>query len=265
MNVMSFNMLYLSDKPESSESHAVSVKVWPIRKDMLLPLLKFHDVDICGSQELRQPQLEYLFPDKIYAYVDDGKAENLWARNCIIYRKSRFEVLESGKFWLVRGGRDKHGKSARYCQWAKFKDLRSGAEFYHFNLHNEHRNMPDRRLEAANVVLENIAQIAKGKPAFLTGDFNATDKNPEMKPLLDSELLSDAKKVSATPPYGPATCGCFKYERGPVGLKGSPIDFIFCPKTAKVESFGVLTDNVGGVYPSDHFPILARVVLPAGK
>ncbi|MBQ6534320.1 MAG: hypothetical protein IJI37_04050, partial [Opitutales bacterium] len=35
MNVMSFNMLYLSDKPESSESHAVSVKVWPIRKDML--------------------------------------------------------------------------------------------------------------------------------------------------------------------------------------------------------------------------------------
>ena len=68
-----------------------------------MPLFKYHDFDFCGAQELNTKQLEYLFPNDVYAYVDDTPSiKSIYMSNVIIYKKGRFEVLDSGVFILTQ-------------------------------------------------------------------------------------------------------------------------------------------------------------------
>lgn len=93
--MISFNIRY--NNPADGE-HA-----WPLRKERVASLLRFHQADLIGMQEVLQGQLEdlrALLPE--YAWVgvgrDDGK--NAGEFSPIFYRASRFEVLDSGTFWL---------------------------------------------------------------------------------------------------------------------------------------------------------------------
>ncbi len=253
-------MMFKSDVPNPNPAYfeytKMTIRAWEVRKDMLMPLLKFHEIDICGSQELRNPQLEYLFPDKDYAYVDSAVASKVWMKNVVIYRKDKYRPLSDG-FFMINPGK----KNGRYCQWVKFLDLNTNGEFFVFNLHNDHLK-PELRLAASKLVLEKIPEIAKGLPFLLTGDFNAYIDSGEMKPYSESAIMSEAKSISVLSPYGPKTSGCFPYEKFPAITKGAPIDFIFVSKGIKVLKFGVLTDCRNGSYPSDHFPVVAKIEIP---
>lgn len=258
MNVSSFNMMLLATRvnpnPKFTEYSKVTMRAWEKRKDMLMPLFKYHDFDICGAQELKTKQLEYLFPNDVYAYVDNTPSiKSIYMSNVIIYKKGRFEVLDSGVFLLTQSKGDRH------CQWAKFKEKKSGREFFVFNIHAEAHNGKLLRLESAKTVVSKISEIAKGSVFFLTGDFNAQKGSPEMDVYFNSGILRDAKEISKTPVYGPKTNGAFQYEKGAVDLKGTPIDFIFVSRGVNVEKFAVLSDNDSGIYPSDHLPLAARV------
>ena len=46
------------------------------------------------------------------------------------------------------------------------------------------------------------------------------------------------------------------------GKSGEKIDFIFCPPWATVLEAQILHDQKDERYPSDHFPLSARVLLP---
>ena len=48
-NVASFNMLYFADKP-----------YWEKRRAQIPALMKYHEFDICGSQELSIEQAEWI-------------------------------------------------------------------------------------------------------------------------------------------------------------------------------------------------------------
>jgi endonuclease/exonuclease/phosphatase family metal-dependent hydrolase len=44
--------------------------------------------------------------------------------------------------------------------------------------------------------------------------------------------------------------------------QGNKIDFVFVQPAVKVLEAEVLYDNIDGRYPSDHFPVTARLLLP---
>ena len=98
------------------------------------------------------------------------------------------------------------------------------------------------------------------------GDLSSTvkvDRNDEIGLLAEafngmSSELRDARAASLTPPYGPsATFNSFR-----VGMEPSKrIDYIFVSPRLRVLKFAVLTDSDGTRYPSDHFPVLARIEL----
>ena len=48
-----------------------------------------------------------------------------------------------------------------------------------------------------------------------------------------------------------------KYNDGFVG----PIDYIFAPKDSKVNTYKIIRNKVRGMYATDHFPIMADIVL----
>ncbi len=253
-NVMSYNI--------RMNTAADGVNAWPLRKEKVTGLIRFHGADLFGVQEALPEQvldMEKQFPDFGHVGIgrDDGKSQG--EHMCIFYRKSRFEKLANGNFWLSptpeKPGRGWDAACNRTCTWIKLKDKTTGKVFYHFNTHLDHIGKV-ARLEGTRLILTKIAEINRhGLPLILTGDFNATAQSEPVKEVL--KVLTDARNVSDAPPYGPdGSCGGFE-----VGEQDRIIDYIFINEKIRVIRYGILPDTFGLFYPSDHLPVFAEVRL----
>ena len=238
------------------------VNVWPNRKEKVKALIQFHEFDLFGTQEGLRNQLNDIAELKEFAFIgagrDDGKEAG--EHSAIFYKKDRFKVVQSGNFWLSETP-DKPGKGwdatccNRICSWAKLNDLKAKKEFYFFSVHFDHQGVEARR-QSGKLMVEKIKEIATNTPVILVGDFNSTPETEQIKII--QTLLSDARNVTAMPPYGPeGTFNSFKFD----ALMDKRIDYIFVSKHFDVLKYGVLTDANQQRYPSDHQPVVVKVVL----
>ena len=235
---------------------------WENRKENVKALVRFHEFDIFGTQEALREQLNDVAELKEFVFIgagrDDGKEAG--EHSAIFYKKDRFKVLQSGNFWLSETP-DKPGKGwdatccNRICSWGKFSDLRTKKDFYFFSVHFDHQGVEARR-QSGKLMVTKIKEIAKNEPVILTGDFNSTPETEQIQTL--QTLLSDTHNVTVTPPYGPeGTFNSFKFD-APMDKR---IDYIFVSKQFNVLKYGVLTDAKEKKYPSDHQPVMVKVVL----
>ena len=238
------------------------VNAWPNRKDQVKALIQFHEFDLFGTQEALRDQLNDVDELKEFAFLgagrDDGKEAG--EHSAIFYKKDRFKVLDSGNFWLSETP-DKPGKGwdatccNRICSWAKFSDMTTKKEFFFFSVHFDHQGVEARR-QSGKLMAAKIKEIAKNAPVILTGDFNSTPETEQIQTI--QTLLNDARAVTKTPPYGPeGTFNAFKFD-APMDKR---IDYIFVSKQFDVLKYGVLTDAKDQRYPSDHQPVMTKLVL----
>ncbi|MBO9638997.1 MAG: endonuclease/exonuclease/phosphatase family protein, partial [Siphonobacter aquaeclarae] len=239
------------------------VNAWPNRKEMVKGLVRYHDFDIFGTQEALIGQLRDVAELKEYAFFgagrDDGREGG--EHSAIFYKKDRFKVLASGNFWLSETP-EKPGKGwdatccNRIASWLKLKDLVTKKEFYFFNVHFDHQGVVARR-ESGKLMVKKIKEIAGNTPAICTGDFNSTPDTEQIKEM--QTILNDAKAVTEMPAYGPeGTFNAFKFT-APMADR---IDYIFTARPIKVLKYAVLTDSKEQRYPSDHQPVVAKIVIP---
>ena len=76
---------------------------WERRLPVISSLIRFHDFDIFGAQEVFHSQLQGMLaalPGYDYVGVgrDDGAAGGEYS--AIFYKRGRFRLLDSGHFWL---------------------------------------------------------------------------------------------------------------------------------------------------------------------
>src|SRR5690625_7796622 len=83
----------------------------------------------------------------------------------------------------------------RIVTWAKFRERRSGTEFYFFNTHFDHRG-EQARIESAKLILDRIPEISEGLPFVLTGDLNVNESSEAYAVFHNSECIHDARYVS---------------------------------------------------------------------
>lgn len=251
LRVASFNLRM--DTPNDGEN------AWPHRKEMVKGLVRFHDLDIIGTQEGFKHQLDDILELEHYAYTgagrDDGK--DAGEHSAIIYRKDRFELLDHGDFWFSETPEiPSKGWDAtccnRICSWGKFKDKKSGKIFFVFNSHYDHQGR-EARHNSSLMLLERIQQIAGNHPVFATGDFNATPDDEPIQTIYDSAVLNDSYLVTQQPPYG--TEGTFSAYKLDAPMKNR-IDYIWVTPGITVKKYGVLNDMQYGRFPSDHFPVV---------
>ena len=242
------------------DTNSDSLNAWSYRKDNFNALIRFHDIDIFGTQEGFLHQLQDISRMPEYAYFgagrDDGKTAG--EHSAVFYKKERFDVLETGDFWLSETP-DVPGKGwdatccNRICSWGKLKDKKTGKTFYMFNVHFDHQGRVARQ-ESGKLMVAKMKEIAKDNPVICTGDFNSTPDTEQIQLL--STYLNDSRTVTQAPPYGPE--GTFTRRFGnPIG--GSRIDYIFVSDGINVRKYASLTDNDGMHYPSDHIPVMAVV------
>jgi endonuclease/exonuclease/phosphatase family metal-dependent hydrolase len=254
-----FNIITYNIRMNTSDD---GVNAWPLRKDKVASLLKFHQADIFNVQEALPEQMDDLaasFPDYDHVGVgrDDGKRAG--EHMGIFFKKARFEKIIDGMFWLSETP-DKPGLGwdavcNRTVTWIKLKDKITKKTFYVFDTHFDHRGNKARE-ESSKLILKSIKEINKENlPLILTGDLNLVKTSVPVQLILKE--LNDAMDKTVAPHYGPAgTSGGFDVKVLP-----RKIDYIFINDKVTVLRHGHLSDSFGLYYPSDHIPVLAEVRL----
>jgi len=253
LSVMTFNIRM--GVANDGENH------WTKRREMLFELLRKQQADVIGLQEALNWQIdEILQAVPGYAYVGVGRQDGQRAGEyaAILYKTSRLAVRRTDTFWFsdtphVVRSRTWGNEIERICTWAYFED-REGPAFYAYNLHLDHISQPSRERSAA-LVLATIAARDPKAPVLLTGDFNSGEDNPAAKAV--RAVLRDSYRVLHPDETEVGTFTGFKLGE----TKGDKIDYVFVDADAEVLEAQILRASTGGRYPSDHFPVVAKVRL----
>jgi len=253
MNIATYNIRF--DNPNDIGN------LWKDRAPHLVNLIKFHQMDIIGTQEGMYHQLEEIKKELGFSYVgvgrDKGGMEGEFS--AVFYNPEKVKVLDQSTFWLSETPEypSKGWDAAlnRVCTWVKFESV-DGKKFYLFNIHYDHIGQKARE-ESSKLVIRKIKEINKENlPVVFIGDFNVMPDNPAYKTVLDNSDMQDSRLISKTPSIGnQGTFNGYNWDKLPEGI----IDHIFVSPNITVLRHGILTDNYGMKYPSDHFPVMVEV------
>ncbi|MCQ2268412.1 MAG: endonuclease/exonuclease/phosphatase family protein [Bacteroidaceae bacterium] len=198
LNWCTFNIRY--DEPNDSLNN------WKYRKDTVASFIKAQDLDVIGMQEVLHHQLNDML-ERLPEYAaigvgrDDGATKGEYS--CLLYKKDRFDVLESNTFWLSQypdsiGFIGWDGACPRIATWAKFQDKETGKIFMAVNTHFDHVGVEARK-NSALMIIDKIKEIVGDQPAVVTGDFNINDQDEAYETITTNEfVLLDSYKTSET-------------------------------------------------------------------
>jgi len=256
LTVVTFNLRYASATPPNA---------WPQRRPVMNACLAAMAPDLIGTQEGVYAQLKDLADDlPDYAWIGTGRDGGSRGEfMAIFYRRARFEPVEFDHFWLsdtpeVIGSSTWGNTNRRMVTWVRFRDRPSGTEFYFWNTHLDHALQPARE-KAAALIKDRIAALKTPLPLLLVGDFNAVaGNNPAYDTLVKDAGLQDTWDLARDRRNG--QFNSFHNFRGPQP-GGQRIDWILVRGRADVAASEIVTFQQNGQYPSDHFPVLARLTL----
>ena len=248
LRLATFNIRYAGgDKGERS---------WENRKELVASTIQKMNPDVLGLQEALDRQVTFLeekFPDykRVGVGRKDGKKAGEYSP--IFFRKEKFELLESGTFWLsdtpeVAGSITWDNVCERICTWAKLRRKSDQKIITILNTHWDHRGQKSRERSA-----EQIFARYKGKSdLILMGDFNATETNPALKKLQSAGYTNALLSLH----QASTDRGTFHPWNG----KAKPhrtIDHIFYQGNFSVKKAWIERHHEGTMWPSDHFPVAA--------
>lgn len=249
LTVMSLNIRY----PSADDG----ANLWEKRRALTIATIRAANPDLIGTQELFQrqgndvvkalPQYAWFGTDRYGGHANEHMG--------IFYRRDRLKIVEQGQFWLSETP-DKPGSMSwgidlpRMVNWATFQ-TRDGRKFRFYDTHFPHRDQDEgARAQAAMLLAARIAEGPKDLPVILTGDFNTVESSGAHRAL--TATLADAW-LGGAPRHGPA----FTFH-GFTGEGDRRIDWILTRGFA-VERIATVDTHQGAVYPSDHYPVVARV------
>jgi endonuclease/exonuclease/phosphatase family metal-dependent hydrolase len=254
IRVMSFNLRY--DKPDPG-NHA-----WTVRKHAVAALIAQYAPDIIGTQEGKAHQLldlHRLLPD--YQSVGSDRTGTNTGEYCaIFYRTERFQCLKSQDFYLsdnpdIPGSMssDWGNPVPRMASCAVFAVTGGARTVTVFNTHLDYKSAKARELGAV-LIRDRMGHVDSAESfLFLTGDFNAApDTIPRQalnSPLPNGVTLHD---VLATVEL--------EHQLSFHDFTGQAIaavDTIYYDSRVSLGYVKVDTRQWLGIWPSDHFPVVA--------
>jgi endonuclease/exonuclease/phosphatase family metal-dependent hydrolase len=263
VRVMSFNLRNAAARDGQNE--------WEKRKPLLVDTVMAFDPDLLGTQETLLVQRDYLaakLADHAVVGVGriDGEEDGEFA--AVLYRKSRFDLIDSGHFWLsetpqIVGSNGWDASLPRMATWVKLRDrLALGAKpIFWLNTHFDH--IGERaRVESARLVRCQIDQLGGGCRWVITGDFNIGDQSEAYDAMFagsedrPSPLVDTYREVHPQRGREEGTFCEFDLSR----RDGMRIDWIACSRDWRVLDAAIDHSSDNGRMPSDHFPITATLV-----
>jgi endonuclease/exonuclease/phosphatase family metal-dependent hydrolase len=259
LEVMSLNLRWGPD-PEPHD--------WPSRRPLVAALLRDEAPDVVGLQESRAEYLDELLPQlpAYAAYPLDGERQNT-----ILYRSERFRLdaatSDAENDRSDAPEQDWGPGSVRLPRCARLVERRSGAGFYVFNNHFDHRYAPSRAWSAATLI-DRIRARTRADPVILTGDFNAGEHDAAIRYLLGQAPLEAGGALNPIPfvdtfrARHPDDWLAGTYHRF-LGVRFGPrVDYVFVRPGTRVLAARILSDRDHAGDLSDHFAVSATIELP---
>jgi len=276
IRVMSFNV-------RGSFRDARKKNAWRNRAALNVATIERYAPDVIGLQEAQSGNLDaYREHLPNYAHIRGPRYGNVVPHdfNTILFDPERLEPLDSGGFWLSETP-EKYSRSwrtrvARSATWALFKVLGTDLSFLHLNTHLDHVSALARQ-QGSKLVVRRVAELlgraGVDPPAIITGDFNSRPGNRAHRTFTESGYADTFLAAGNEDGEGANTFHAFRGahyrdarpDRGP-----RRIDWIFLKDPQgrlRVESHRIIhdADENSGLYPSDHYPIIADFSISASQ
>jgi endonuclease/exonuclease/phosphatase family metal-dependent hydrolase len=263
LRIMSFNV--------RGSQHRDGPNAWKKRATLNVATIRRYSPDLIGFQE-HQVGNRLVHDAELHGYerISGPRYENRkpYSHNAIYWRPDRLELVARGGFWLSETpeeySRSWEARHVRSANRARFRLPSSGAEFVHLNTHLDHISGQARQ-QGARLIVRRLAEIEDGLPVLLTGDFNC---NPGSATY---GIFAEAGFADAYLAAGNGRLNTFHRFRGedfrPRKGREARIDWILLRDAPgrrwTVRSCEVVRDAEPPVYPSDHYPVVARLSLAA--
>lgn len=263
---------------------------WETRKAMVVASIRAHVVPntVVALQEAQKFQIDDILESlnlleepgyqwKLYgAGRIDGKS---MGEHVPLLVEDEFDVVYDDTFWLNEKNQRRPlvGWDAKYPRSATFvtlKHKKTGAYFNVFNTHFDHKGL-GARVASVQLLMERMEKLNEW-PSFLCGDFNARPNEDCYKEI--KQKYTDVHSI--TSPYNWYGHPDFSVTgfTGNYLKDAKRIDYIFAPKSVlkalgklclkkdenlslQLRGYGMLHSKFGGVYMSDHRPLMADFVL----
>jgi endonuclease/exonuclease/phosphatase family metal-dependent hydrolase len=223
-------------------------------------LVEEYRPDIIGTQEATPLWTQCLTQNLSDEYdmigvFRDGTGHAGDEANYVLYRKDRFELVDSGTFWLTdepeEVGRVEGALCNRICTWAYLRDVRTNELLMIANTHLDHSNDNIRKAQI-EVLLNELSTDIQSYPVLLTGDFNSLRNSDPYKAIEKAGLNDGEKKAWVNDSDLDYTCHLYRGH-------GDTIDYCFYTKQWTPLYARIVSDDYGG-YVSDHYGVIVDVV-----
>ena len=258
LDVWTFNLRYASEAGPNA---------WNVRRPVVEELLTVEDPDIIGTQEGLYAQLRDLDADlPHHDWIGTGREGGSRGEfMAIFYRRDRFEPLAFDHLWLsdtprVVGSKSWGNRVVRMVTWVRFRDRRSDREFIVVNTHFDHESEASR-VKSAEFVARLVATFDRKLPVIITGDFNTPAGSSASFATLAKDGVVDTWDAAEKKSEVVATFHGYRTPKE----DGPRIDWILVRGIAEVTEAKIHTFAKDGQYPSDHFPVSARVEIGASE
>ncbi len=253
VRVMSFNVRCANDGEQTITN----------RSKVAVEMLDEYAPDSFGVQECTPRWRRIISSNLGDRYACVGKARDFYGPfteySSIYYLKDKYKLIDSGTFWLSETPDKAYTKSFdsscyRIASWAVLENKQTGERYTHINTHLDHV-LDSTRDAQMTVLIEKVSEIAGEGNIVMTGDFNAYEDSSVY--AVARESFNDTKYIAENSDEGPTFT---KYGTKEDNGRGA-IDFIFVSEGITAENYKIIRNTVKGIYPSDHFPIVADINL----
>ncbi len=268
ITVMTFNVRYGTANDGENR--------WELRQAILMECLRKVHPDFLATQEALPFQIQAIqseFPQ--WSVIGQGRyfgkeiperpQESLDGESCrIFYNRSAFELLDEGTYWHSERPDEPASISwgnslPRITTWGRFRSRNTGRSFVFMNTHF-HGGEPYVS-RTTQLVIDKWHEIAAGLPTLFTGDFNLTPDSETHRRLCSSpgaktgsRFFIDTWQALNKPEINAGTAHSFKDKQD-----NRRIDWILCTDPFKVQETEIIYYQQNGRYPSDHYPVSARL------
>lgn len=251
--IMSFNLRCADDKEGLIKN----------RSKLAVAILDAYSPDSFGVQEATGKWINILdksFSSK-YARVGEARDKKGYFSeySAVYYLKDKYELLDSGTFWLSETPEVKYSVSfnsacVRIASWAMLKNKETGETYTHINTHLDHV-LESTRVGQIGVLTEKLKEFQKEGTVVVTGDFNTYCDGDVYASML--KITDDTRLIAKE-----TQSGITFHDYGKIKDEGQgPIDYIFVSKNTKSSLYKIIDNTFNGMYPSDHYPICSDIYL----
>lgn len=254
LNVMSFNIRYgLADDGNNC---------WENRKSLVIDRIKAFDPDLLGIQECRDDfQAEFIKNNlqeyEFYGVRRASEGNTALEMAPVLFKKSDFQLVQKRCLWLsetpqIPGSLSWGSTFPRTVTWVQLMHRESGKEFIFLNTHFDY--VLSAIDASARLLQEWSVQMNEKHPVIVTGDFNANKDSFAYRQLTAETGLSDAYRQ-----FHPNNANEGTYHGFGQADELIPIDWILASDSFEVVSAEIDRCHEGDTYPSDHYPVQAKL------